>query len=353
MTGLGVYTKNLVQALLQEPRNGFEFSLLSKSQSEDWNTFQRLVWENSELPRRAKAERIDILHVPAFSPPLLKPCRTVATVHDLIGMIFSNQLGLPSRFYWGKWLPLSVKSAQAIIADSENTKRDLIKYLHLLPEKVKVIYPSGHEGFTLHQDATSFNALRERLGIKEKYFLAVGTLEPRKNLFRIVDAFSKFLDSKKRGDSYQLVVVGLTDFAHGKFVKLLSEKWSHEANPILLTGYIKREELNMLYSGAVGFIFPSLYEGFGIPILEAMASGTPVLTSHTSSLPEVAGDAAYLVDPSDTEAIAKGMSDLADDEGLRKALVRKGFNRIQSFSWRDAARKTVEVYEMVKDGRIA
>ena len=145
ITGLGVYTQNLTDSLLREKRNGWEFSLLSKEQGRDWNTLERLIWENRDLPRKVKNEKIEILHVPAFAPPMAKPCKVVVTVHDLIGMTFPNQLGLPSRLYWGKWLPCAVKQADILIADSENTKKDILKHLNVPASKIRVIYPSGHE----------------------------------------------------------------------------------------------------------------------------------------------------------------------------------------------------------------
>lgn len=353
LTGLGVYTKNLIQFLLAQQRNGFEFVLISREQKGDWNTAERLLWENAEVPRQARRGRIGILHVPAFSPPLIKPCRVVVTVHDLIGMFFANQLGWPSRFYWGKWLPLTVRKADAIIADSENTKKDIVEHLQVPEARVKVIYPSGHEGFSPHQEPAALKRTRERFGIKEKYFLTVGTLEPRKNLLRTIEAFSQFLKTSKSDATFQLVVVGSIDFAHGKFLKILLENCKLDSDDVILTGYVEQEDLNMLYSGAEGFVFASLYEGFGIPVLEAMASGAPVITSRSSSLPEVAGDAAAYVDPCDVSAIANGMCDIASNSTLRKQLVEKGFERIKHFSWRDTANKTLEVYESLESGGVA
>ncbi len=349
MTGLGVYTKNLLKALLNERPNGQEFIAFSKDQEGDWNTFQRLLWENADLPKQVKRHQVDILHIPAFSPPCVKPCRVVVTVHDLIGMIFSNQLGWPSRFYWGKWLPFVVKRADAIIADSESTRNDLQKYLQIPASKIRVIYPSGHEGFSPLSSSKDQEKIRKRLGIREKYFLCVGTLEPRKNFIRIAQAFSRFIESKK-DTRYQLVVVGLTDFAHGKFLKRVLQNCSSLADSLILAGFQSHEDLNLLYSGAEGFLFPSLYEGFGIPVLEAMASGTPVLTSRTSSLPEVAGEAAHYVDPNNLEEISEGIRSLAEDPGLRNKLIEKGFERIKRFSWRDTALKTIEVYDGLQKG---
>jgi glycosyltransferase involved in cell wall biosynthesis len=221
--------------------------------------------------------------------------------------------------------------------------------LNVPASKIRVIYPSGHEGFSPLKDSEKLGETKQRLGVKDKYFLTVGTVEPRKNVHRVIEAFIKFTRENSVYSDYQLVVVGLTDFAHGSFVKPLLQKFSSDAN-ILLAGYVEREDLNCLYSGAVGFLFPSLYEGFGIPVLEAMASGVPVLTSRTTSLPEVAGEAAYYVDPADVEDIAKGMKIFAGDPSLRNGLIEKGFQRIKRFSWRETAHQTMEVYEKLKHG---
>lgn len=351
LTGLGVYTQNLLEALLREQANGFEFTLLGKEQKKDWNTLQRLLWENRDLPRRVRAEGIEILHVPAFAPPWAKPCKLVVTVHDLIGMIFPNQLGWPSRFYWGRWLPESVRKADALIADSENTKEDLVKHLGITPSRISVIYPSGHEGFMPCRDEDALTRIQTQFRIKKKYFLTVGTLEPRKNIAGAVRAFSKFVKGRQSAQSdFQLVVVGLTDFAHGEFMRRVVKECAGDLEDVLLAGYVRRSELNLLYSGAEAFVFPSLYEGFGIPVLEAMASGTPVMTSRSSSLPEVGGDAVLYCDPRDVTAMADGMRHLAEDKSFRQRLIAKGLERIKGFSWRSTAKKTLEVYEAVAYG---
>lgn len=349
-TGLGVYTENLVQALLQERRNGYEFCFFEKDEARDWNTLRRLFWENSELPAHVRANRVEILHVPAFAPPLVKPCRTVVTVHDLIGMVFPNQLGWPSRFYWGQWLPLAVKRADALIADSENTKKDIMKFLRISEKKITVIYPSGHEGFRPLAPSEGLLELRKRVGFQGKYFLAVGTLEPRKNIARVIQAFLRFLEKRGNKDpQFHLILVGSKEFAHGRFYDSLlgsSADWAR----IHFTGYLEKKDLNVLYSGAEAFVFPSLYEGFGIPVLEAMASGTPVITSRTSSLPEVAGDAVTYVDPYDVEALAGALETMESEEELRKGWIQKGFARIQRFSWRRTVKETLSVYETVLGG---
>jgi len=346
-TGLGVYTKNLVCSLREESANGFQFTFYNKDVARDMNTLERWMWGNFELLQLAKRDHVDVLHVPAFAPPFKSPFRSVVTVHDLIGMVYPNQLGLPSRIYWGKWLPLTIRNADALIADSEHTKQDILKLLHINERKIHVVYPSGHEHFSPQHDRRWIQRVKDRFGIKENYFLFVGTVEPRKNLRRVIRSFANFLRQKSRSIHYQLVVVGLKTFAHGQVVESLKKEVNMDSSDIVFTDYTCHEDLNVLYSGAQALVFPSLYEGFGIPILEAMASGVPVFTSNVSSLPEVGGDAVLYVNPYNQDEITDGLIQLAENEKLRNQLIKKGYQRMKRFSWRKTARETLNVYESV------
>ncbi len=343
-TGLAVYTRHLVEALSRESQNGLRFYFYDNPKKGELNTIGRLLWENLELPRLVRSNRLDLLHVPAFAPPFQKTCRTIVTVHDLIGMLFPNQLRWPSRFYWGKWLPGRVKSADALIADSEHTKRDLVERLGIHEKKITVIYPSGHEGFSPASDPQTRKEIKQRLGIRERYFLCVGTIEPRKNVARVIRAFGRFLKQTKN-PCFQLVVVGSRQFAHGEVFRSLLREVILNPKDVCFTDSLDSQDLNLLYAGAEGLVFASLYEGFGIPPLEAMASGCPVIASNVSSVPEVTGEAAFLVDPYQEDEIARGMLALAEDSDLRKELIQKGFDRIKQFSWQKTARETLAVYQ--------
>lgn len=343
-SGLGVFTRNLVAALQGEVQEPMSLRIYSQEIPSDRNisTLQRLQWENWTLPSLARRDRLDLLHVPAFAPPLGKPCRLVVTVHDLAGMLFKNQMGKVSAFYWGRWLPFVAKRANRVIADSEHTKKDLIEHLRIKESMIRVVYPSGHETFSPIIPNEKINRVRSSVGLTGRYFLFVGTLEPRKNLGRILEAFKEV---RRNDPDIQLALIGSKQFAHGHYAEQLARDHDIDANAVVAPGFLDHESLNALYCGALALLFPSLYEGFGIPILEAMASGCPVLTSTATSTPEVAGEAGMLVNPLSIDELAGGMKELAANDVLRNDLREKGFEQIKKFSWRKTARETIAVYK--------
>ncbi len=344
LTGLGVYTNHLVEFLSAEKPSDIKMILLRRSKKGNLNTLQRLLWENIELSRQVRQEKVDLLHVPAFSPPMIRPCRhLVVTLHDLIGMTFPNQKGIASSFYWRTWMPQRVKHADWLIVPSLHTKNDVIKYLNYPEKRIRMVYLSGHESFSLQKNPDLTEKISKLHGINPRYFLAVGTLEPRKNLELSLEGFSRFC-AKYPSESFQLVLVGSLDFAHGQFADQLRKKYKSILNRLVFTGYVDHETLNQLYSNARAFLFPSLYEGFGIPILEAMASGTPVVTSNLTSLPEIAGDAAFYVNAYEPDSMAAALEKISTDDSFRQELIQKGLNRIQLFSWRKCAAETLQVY---------
>jgi len=349
LTGLGVFTKNLIGAMTgtgdmpsSAARGDFNFHFYQDARYTT-STPKRLWWENKIFPALARQGRADLVHIPAFAPALCKRIKTVVTVHDLIGMLFPNQMGWASRLYWGKWLPLAVQQSDAIIADSQSTCHDLTHHLGVDEKKIRVIYPSGHEHFKPDVGAESLRRIRERLNLEHPYFIFVGTIEPRKNLSRVLSALAR-LSSKT---PVKLVVVGSKDFAHGTFFRQVGRDFSQILKDVIFTGYLEHQELNSLYCGSLALVYPSLYEGFGIPILEAMASECPVITSHTSSTPEVAGSAALLVDPLSEQEIFRAMEKLMEQPALREQLKREGNLQIKKFSWQQTAEQTMEVYRSV------
>lgn len=301
-------------------------------------THLRLAWEVSRHPP-------DVLFVPAHVLPLVCPVPCVVTVHDLGYLYCPEAHRRLDRWYLDWTTRRHAHLAARVIADSQATRADLIRLYQADPERVVVVYPGRDESFE-QADPGAIAAVKARHNIRGQYLLFLGTLQPRKNLARLVDAFARL---EPASHDLQLVLAGkkgwLTDDLFTRLKSLGMER------RVVFTGYVTDEDKAALLSGALALVYPSLYEGFGLPVLEAMACGTPVLTSNVSSLPEVAGDAALLVDPLDTDAISAGMSRLTTDADLRDTLVEKGHAQVARFSWADAAREILQVLESVDFNR--
>jgi glycosyltransferase involved in cell wall biosynthesis len=285
---------------------------------------------------------VDVVHSTTFCVPRfrMRPKRLVVTIYDL-SFITHPDLHLPANVaHCLAGTRLAIEHADAIIAISEHTRRDLIERLAAPAERITVT-PLAHDAsFVRVADPRRLAAVRKRYRLPEHFILFLGALEPRKNLPRLIEAYAT-LPAELRRD-VKLVVAGmsgwLNDSVHGRVGELGLEKSVHFA------GYVHADDLSAVYSLATTLAYPSLYEGFGLPVLEAMACGTPVLTSNVSSLPEVAGDAATLVDPLDVSSIASGLHGMLESPSLRAELAGRGRARAASFSWDRCARQTLEVY---------
>ncbi len=340
-SGLGVYITQLISHLKKNDVEN-KYLLLSENHNRGERTYNRLIWENVFLPLQASKTRINILHTPAFAAPFLKGrWRSVATIHDLIGMVFPNHLGLISQWYWGKWLPFVNSRADRIIVDSNCTKQDVIKYLRVSSNKIRVIYLAASDKFQNRKTNSEIESVCHKFQIRRPYALFVGNVEPRKNLVRLIKAFSEVRKTKKI--EHQLVIVGFRAWDYPTVKRLTEEHGLTEAVKSL--NYIDDEDLVSLYNGGELFVYPSLYEGFGMPILEAMKCGLPVLTSNISSIPEVAGDAAYYVDPYNEKELEAGLITMLTNRSLREDLRQRGFVQADKFSWELTAKKTLEVYQ--------
>jgi glycosyltransferase involved in cell wall biosynthesis len=300
-------------------------------------THLRLAWEVSRQPPH-------VLFLPAHVMPLICPVPAVVTVHDLGYLYYPEAHRLFERWYLDWTTRRHARLAVYSIADSRATRADLIERYQADPARIVVVYPGRDESLARVNDPAVIASVKTRYGIAANggYLLYLGTLQPRKNLKRLVDAFARL---QPPTDSLQLVMAGKKGWLYADlFARVESLGLSQR---IIFPGYIPDEDKAALISGATGVVYPSLYEGFGLPVLEAMACGTPVLTSNVSSLPEVAGNAALLVDPLDTEAIAMGMSRLIADVDLRRSLVERGYGQVFKFSWARAAQQVLEVLESV------
>lgn len=300
------------------------------------------LWTQFGLALQTFKDPLDVLFVPAHTLPLIRRpgLKTVVTVHDLGAEYLPGTHQLKQRLYLNLMAHHQLKSATHIIAVSEATKQDLIKKVGIPKDKITVIYEGYNEDLfkpyiqTGRHKVCPYNQYNIEPG---NYFLFVGTIQPRKNLERLIRAYARVC----AGYQPKLVLVGSKGWLSDEIYKL-PKKLGIEDH-VKFLGYVPDKNLPALYSGAIAFLFPSLFEGFGLPILEAFSCGCPVLTSNTSSLPEVAGNAALLVDPYSIEEIAQGILSLTTNHKLRTRLAKLGLEQVKNFSWQKAAEKTLEV----------
>jgi len=343
-TGTEIYSRRLIQALLASP-TPHRFRLYFRSAPPDdlegaelrpmpfprlW-THLRLSWEMIRYPP-------DLLFVPSHVLPLAHPPLSLVTVHDLGYLRFPAAHPLRQRLYLDLSTRWSARAATHLLADSQATRADLIRHYRTPPDKVTVAYPGYDETLAPVRDPAAIAEVQRRHAIRGPYLLYLGTLQPRKNLAHLIDAFARLGDK-----SFSLVLAGRRGWLYDDLFAQVRRLGLEER--VLFPGYIPEEDKAALLSGALAFVFPSLYEGFGLPILEAQACGCPVICANTSSLPEVAGAGALLVDPHDTEALAAAMGRLAAEPGLREHLVEAGFANLPRFSWQRCAQTVLEVID--------
>ncbi|MCX7854421.1 MAG: glycosyltransferase family 4 protein [Anaerolineae bacterium] len=343
-TGTETYSLRLIQALLSlalpwsirlyfrqaPPENLFPQADLRVLPFPRLWTHIRLSWEMARHPP-------DLLFVPAHVLPPIHPRRSLVTVHDLGYRYFPRAHTRFQRVYLDLSTRWNARAAAHILADSEATRADLSRIYGTPLEKVTVAYPGYDESLAPVRDPATLAAVRARYGIPGEYFLYLGTLQPRKNLSRLVLAFSQL------STQATLVLAGQRGWLVDNLFALI-RRLGLEGR-VLCPGYVRPEDRAPLLSGALAFVFPSLYEGFGLPVLEAQACGCPVICSSTSSLPEVAGDAALQVYPEDIAALADAMARLEGDPDLRQELVERGFANLRRFSWEQCARTVLRVME--------
>lgn len=360
-SGVGNYVTNLIEGLRAvDQKNQYALMITSKqveSFSDDLKEFEIYTapfsseshifgdpWEFFLLPGSLRTNNINLFHGPAFmAPPFHKGFRSVSTIHDLVA--FHHPQTIPTRYaYYMRFIiKLMIHKASAIITDTEFIRDEIIDTFHVDEERVFAVPIAVSEMFKPVTDKTKIEKLKERYGIRKRYFLHIGNIEPRKNLTNLFHACNRIWDKLCR--DFQLVVTGKKGWLYRDIFNTLRE--TGLISDVVFTGYVNEEDIPALYSGADFFIFPSVYEGFGLPILEAMRCGTPVITSDASSLPEVAGEAALYVDPLNPGDIAEKILGLAYNDSLKKELREKGFHQASKFSWAKTAGETLKVYEAV------
>ena len=303
------------------------------------------LWTHARLGTETALHPPDVLFIPAHVVPLIHPPRCVVTIHDLGYLVFPDAHAARRRLELQLSTRWSLHAARQVIAISAATKADLVKHYQADPAKITVVHHGLNPRFR-PANVAQIAATQARYGLNDPYFLYVGTVQPRKNLERLIEAVA-MLDGRQRtadGAAHPrplLVIAGKRGWLSEPIERAARAAGLGER--VRFLGYLPDADLPALLSGALSFVFPSLYEGFGMPVLEAMACGAPVLTSNTSALPEVVGDAALLVDPSDTQAIAAGLARLAADPQLRANLRERGLARAASFTWERCARETLAV----------
>jgi glycosyltransferase involved in cell wall biosynthesis len=289
------------------------------------------------------------VHFVGFPAVLAQRKPTVVTVHDLTFKTRPETRGdLISRFHWEFFGVRGARRADHVITISQNTQRDIQHFLNVPEERISVIYEAAASIFRPVEPESARITARGKYGIEGRYILFVGTLEPIKNLSRLIEAYAL---ARQRGMTEpSLVVVGQKGWQFADIFARVERLGLQDE--IVFTGFVPDEDLPALYSGADVFVMPSLYEGFGLPVLEAMACGTPVLTSDVSSLPEIASDAAILVNPMDVDALAEALERVCGDDYLRQNMRLAGLARAAQFSWRRCAEETREVYRRVASMRV-
>ncbi len=297
----------------------------------------RIPWEQAVLPIQAQLQRLDVLHGPLHVLPWLDGVPGVITIHDLAFVHFPERVPRSRRLYLTAGTRRSVRHARRIIAISMSTADDLRRWMGLPAQKIEVI-PLAPPEAVQQISGDRLIAFQRDKGVTNPYVLCVGTLEPRKNLPRLLHAFSAIADEVP----HQLVLVGPEGWLTAELHATLADL--RLGDRVRLTGFVEDRDLGAWYSGADLFVFPSLYEGFGLPPLEAMRCGAPVVTSNVSSLPEVVGDAAVTVDPLDVPALASAMRVMLKDRGRADELRARGLARAAEFSWARTARETLAVY---------
>lgn len=303
----------------------------------------RVLWEQLAQPQALKTVGADLAHAPVYVGPLVAPCHVVVTVHDLSFIRYPHLFRPANRLYLRVFTRLSVRRARRVIAVSRHTAGETVRLLRIPQEKVHVVY-HGVDPIFRPRPAEKVESFRRRHGLPERFLLFVGTLEPRKNLVRLIEAFARC-----RADAGTYLVLAGARGWYDEEIFATVERLGM-GDRVLFPGHVPNAELPLWYNAATAFAYPSLYEGFGLPVLEALACGTPVLTSAASSLPEVAGDGALMVDPFCVEEIADGLHRLLTDESLRETVRRRGLENAARFTWPRTAAETVAVYQQALTG---
>jgi len=351
--GIGTYVRNLVQGLARQDDDaayavlcrdadaGFVQALGSRFTPIVERSGNYSVREQLSVPLALRRARADLFHAPHYVVSPLTPCPYIVTIHDCIHLRFPQYL--PNRMaytYARRMMSLAARRSRRVLTVSNASKQDILHYLRVPADKVEVIYNALDARLATPPTQDDIDRVRQRFQLTAPFILYAGNIKPHKNVDRLIEAYAIL---RRRGvESARLLIIGDEISKYPNLRRLVHRFQLHQH--VRFLGFVPDATLAVLYQLASVFVFPSLYEGFGLPPLEAMAAGAPVITSNVSSLPEVVGDAALLIDPMDAGAIADAMARVLGDEALRAELVRRGHERVKAFSWDRSVARVREVY---------
>jgi len=307
----------------------------------------RLFWEQMIFPFLLRKHNVDLVHSPHYTIPFfLTRCRRVVTFHDMTFFIVPQMHRLPKRVFFRKIIPASALHADALICVSRNTAKDVHSILNVNLDKTYVVPLGLDPKFRVIKDSAKITEFKQKYKLSNDFILYLGTLEPRKNIDLLIQAYYETV--KKSAIQHQLVIAGEKGWDYQKLFELVARL--NISDQVIFTGFVPDDELSLLYNAADLFVYPSKYEGFGLPVLEAMACGTPVITSNVSSMPEIVKDAGILVNP-DVVELSKAIGDVLNDSKIKRDLIEKGISRAKCFTWQNTARMTLDIYQKVLHNR--
>ena len=355
LAGNETYAVNLIEALAAVDQSN-QYTLYVTRQSaidrfaNRWPNFNvkrtvphtPLVRIPVTLSAELRRNPVDVLHMQYTAPPLA-PCSVVATIHDLSFEHLPETFNRRSRAQLRLTVRRTARKAAQILTLSEFSRRDIVDTYSIAPDRVSVTPAAAPSHFKPIEDETELRKIREIYGIERDYILSVSSIQPRKNLIRLIEAYSCLRGLRPEGKLPQLILVGKRGWLDNETFRAAQR---HSANnDITFTGYVVEKDLPALYSGATCFVYPSFFEGFGLPVLEAMQCGAPVIAGNRTSIPEVVGKAGLLFDPFDTNSLVQALTRVLDDSEYRAALRIQGLERAREFDWKQTARMTLQAYE--------